>query len=157
MKFSKVVLVAAVVLFACSGATAARTVLQEQPPQEPQQPPQEPQQPPQEPQQQQQQEPPPQCQDTFEPQSIQCTFQCPNTGEWEFSCEAQSGNVASCNAKRAAGEEQEAIYFLCLIPAPNTPPDCQQGIQALNVIPDPCVTENVNQIVSAWPAAPPQE
>jgi hypothetical protein len=139
MKFSKVVLVAAVVLFACSGATVARTVLQEQPPQQPQQ------------------QAPPQCQDTWEPQSIQCTFQCPNTGEWEFSCEAQSGNVASCNAQRAAGNEQEAIYFLCLIPAPNTPPDCQQGIQALNVIPDPCVTENINQIVSAWPAAPSQD
>ncbi|KAG7671630.1 hypothetical protein Ndes2526B_g09204 [Nannochloris sp. 'desiccata'] len=135
MKFSKVVFIAAVLLFACGGATAARTVLQEP----------------------EQQQPPPQCQDTWEPERIQCNFQCPTTGNWEFSCEAQSANVASCNLKREEAEEQEAIYFLCLITAPNSPPDCQQGIQALNEIPDPCVTENVNQIVSAWPSAPSQD
>ncbi|KAL4514050.1 hypothetical protein Ndes2526A_g09108 [Nannochloris sp. 'desiccata'] len=214
MKLSKVVFVAAVLLFACSGATAARTMLQqpeqppqepeqppqqpeqppqqpeqppqepeqppqqpeqppqepEQPPQEPEQPPQEPEQPPQEPEQppqepqpqeqeeQQQQEPqagaPQQCEGEWSPQNIDCTFRC-STGAWEFECEAIEAefNFASCRVKREDGADEETIYFYCLIPNPGSPPDCQQGLTALNSNPDQCVIDNATEVLGLWPAS----
>lgn len=129
MKLSKVLVLAVVVL---ATSAAARTVLQQQamPPQ------------------------PQQCGNTWKPDSIECSFDCPATAKWDFKCEAQSGNVASCHVHRANANTNEDIYFICLITTPNQPPNCQQGVTALNVIPDPCITQNVNQILGAWPAAP---
>jgi hypothetical protein len=165
MKVSKVTLLALVMLFA--GSVSARTVLQAAQPQQPM--PGQPQ--PQQPMPGQPQQPmpaagqamppagegpvPPQCQAKFEPENVDCSFNCPATGDWRFRCETSKAMVASCNVRREEGNDQEAQYFLCLV-TPNQPPNCQQGIAALNTIPDPCVTQNVNQIVGGWNAAPRQ-
>jgi hypothetical protein len=147
MKVSKVVLLAAAMLFACAGSAVGRTVLQA--PQQPMPaagqglPPAS------------EATAPPQCQKNWEAEKIQCSFTCP-TGDWELICETSAPNVASCHVKRQEGPKEESVYFLCLT-APQAAPNCQNGLNALNVLPDPCVVQNTQQISSQWAAVPPQE
>lgn len=100
---------------------------------------------------------PPQCQNKWSPESIDCTFPCPATGNWTVTCTA-SGlqgaptpgvGVAECSLKREKGQNE--INFLCLVAAPSSPPNCGP-LQALNAVPDPCVAQTAGSIMQGWPA-----
>ena len=67
---------------------------------------------------------PPQCQKKWEAGKITCQLECP-TGRWDLNCDAKTPAnaqtaIASCNVFRQSGEANEKIYFLCLVPTPNT-------------------------------------
>jgi hypothetical protein len=149
MKASKIILIAAAMLFACAHSTTARTVLQAQMPAQPMPAAGQPLPPAGE------VPPPPQCENRFEPERIDCAFTCPVTGGWRLRCETSVPNVVSCHVRRDQGTDQESTYFLCLT-VPQQAPNCQPGVNLLNNIPDPCVSQNVNQITMAWQAVPKQ-